>query len=60
VGGEPTMTAVSGPLVAAVERAWEDIRRHHPEVPAVVVAIGSGTLRERAGQIRLGHFAAGR
>jgi hypothetical protein len=60
VGGEPTMTAVSGPLVTALERTWEDIRRHHPDVPPVVVAIGSGTLRERAGQVRLGHFAAGR
>lgn len=53
-------TGVSGALVTAIERAWADIRRHHPEVPAVVVAMGSGTLRERAGQVRLGHFAAAR
>jgi hypothetical protein len=60
VGGGATMTALSGPLVTALERTWEDIRRHHHEVPHVVVTIGSGTLRERAGQVRLGHFAAGR
>ncbi len=51
---------VSGALVTAIEGAWADIRFHHPEVPAVVVAMGSGTLRERAGQVRLGHFAAAR
>jgi hypothetical protein len=60
MGGEATLTALSGPLVTALERTWEDIRRHHHEVPHVVVTIGSGTLRERAGQVRLGHFAAGR
>ncbi len=53
-------TGLSGALVTAIERAWADIRRHHPEVPAVVVAMGSGTLRERAGQVRFGHFAAAR
>lgn len=46
-------------LVAAVERTWEVIRAHHPEVPAAVVIVGSGSEGRPRG-LRLGHFAAGR
>lgn len=57
---ETAATGVSAALVGAIERTWSEVRRHHPDVPAVVVALGSGTLRERAGEVRLGHFAAAR
>jgi hypothetical protein len=47
--------AASG-LVAALERAWTEIRRHHPQVPEVVMAMASGTIGRR-GELTLGHFA---
>ncbi|QYG95835.1 hypothetical protein HC251_25125 (plasmid) [Iamia sp. SCSIO 61187] len=46
-------------LVDAVTATWAEIRRRHPEVPAVVLTIGSGTHGER-GRTRLGHYAARR
>jgi hypothetical protein len=48
----------SGPLVAALEQAWADIRARHPQVPAAVVVLGSGTIGAPRGRVRLGHFAA--
>ncbi|MGH3613316.1 MAG: hypothetical protein ACRDRK_12125 [Pseudonocardia sp.] len=30
----------------------------HPEVPAVVLLLGAGSVRAPAGTLRLGHFAA--
>jgi hypothetical protein len=57
--------AVSGPgatvsprLVAALDSAWSAIRARHPDVPEVVIALGSGT--GGAGRPRYGHFAADR
>lgn len=47
-------------LVAAVDGAWEAIQARHPDVPDVAVTLGSGRLGLRAGQVRLGYFAAGR
>jgi len=47
-------------LVAALQRAWDGIRSRHPDVPEVVLTIGSGSLGLRSGQQRLGHLAAGR
>jgi len=55
-GSVPVVTL---PLVTAIEHTWSAIRERHPDVPPVVVTLGSGTLGER-GQQRLGHFAAGR
>jgi hypothetical protein len=43
-------------LVAALERAWTAIRRRHPEVPEVVMAVASGSVGRR-GELKLGHFA---
>lgn len=51
---------VSAALVAAVSATWAAIRVRHPQVPAVVVTFGSGTLGTTRGQERLGHFAGGR
>lgn len=58
--------ATSGPasiaprLVAALDRVWAAIRRRHPEVPEVVMTLGSGSIGARSGRITLGHFAANR
>jgi hypothetical protein len=38
---------------------WEAIRRHHPEVPQVVIVVASGS-DPRSRRLNLGHFAAGR
>ena len=56
------MAATTGAawMLAALEAAWETIRERHPEVPAVVMTLGSGTIGVKAGTIRLGHFAAAR
>ena len=54
-GGE----GIAGPLIAALEQAWAQIRRHHPEVPPVVLITGSGS-DSRRNMLRLGHFAANR
>jgi hypothetical protein len=51
----PAGNAASG-LVAALERAWTAIRRRHPEVPEVVMAVASGSVGRR-GELTLGHFA---
>jgi hypothetical protein len=53
-------TALTSPIVAALERAWAGIARHHPDVPArVAFALGSGTAG-RSGVWLKGHYAAGR
>lgn len=46
-------------LVAALTQTWRGIRERHPDVPDVVLTLGSGTLGQRGG-VKLGHFAAGR
>lgn len=56
----PSTPSATVPLLAALDQAWQAIRAQHPDVPAVVLAIGSGTLGERPGVTRLGHYAAGR
>jgi hypothetical protein len=48
---------LSSPVVAALEAAWSAIRRRHPDVPAAVVVVASGT-DGRPGKARWGHFAA--
>jgi len=48
---------ISSPMVAALEGAWAAIRGRHPEVPAVVMVLGAGSIGG-AGGLRLGHFAA--
>lgn len=47
-------------VVAAVESLWAAIQRQHPQVPAVVVTLGAGTIGAPRGTVRLGHFAASR
>jgi hypothetical protein len=50
---------VGSELVAALERAWGAIEERHPDVPAAVVTVGSGSAGRPRG-LRLGHFAASR
>jgi hypothetical protein len=45
-------------IVYALEGAWAAIRSRHPDVPAVVVIVGSGS--ERGQLAKWGHFAAHR
>lgn len=51
---------VTLPLIAALTATWETIQARHADVPPVVVTLGSGTLNEKSGNTRLGHFAAAR
>ena len=45
-------------LVAACEAAWSSIQQDHPELPDVVIVLGTGVDRGRL--IKLGHWWAGR
>lgn len=42
-------------LVAALESAWKAVRSNHPEVPEVVIIIGSGTTGKEA---KWGHYGS--
>jgi hypothetical protein len=48
---------ISAPMVAALEGAWAAIRARHPEIPAVVMVLGAGSIGGPGG-LRLGYFAA--
>ena len=50
---------VASALVATLERAWGAIVTRCPEVPPVVVVVAPGS-GGRGGELKLGHFAAGR
>jgi hypothetical protein len=45
-------------MVAALEGAWAAIRSRHPEVPAVVMVLGAGSVGATGGGLKQGHFAA--
>ncbi|MFI1920552.1 hypothetical protein [Nocardia sp. NPDC020380] len=49
---------VTGLLVTALENTWAAIRSHHPDVPDVVLTVGSGSTS--SGNLTLGHFAPNR
>jgi hypothetical protein len=48
----------SAGLVAALEQAWAAIRNLHPEVPAAVLVVGSGSPTKASQSMKWGHFAA--
>jgi hypothetical protein len=52
----PAGSNAASVLVAALERAWTQIRACHPQVPEVVMAVASGSVGRR-GELKLGHFA---
>lgn len=45
-------------LVAACETVWASIQEHHPELPPVVMLLGTGI--ERGKLVKLGHWWGGR
>ncbi|MGH3191604.1 MAG: hypothetical protein ACRDOU_26780 [Streptosporangiaceae bacterium] len=48
-------------LVTALDRTWAAIQARHPDVPAVVIALGAGSgPGGRPGYLKLGHFADAR
>ena len=49
---------ISPRLVTALDRAWAAIMARHPDVPAVVIALGSGSGNGL--RLKLGHFAVDR
>jgi hypothetical protein len=55
-----TERSFTAAMVDALETAWAAIQRVHPDVPDVVLTIGSGTVGRPAGKVTLGHFAPDR
>lgn len=53
----PGQSPAASRLLAVLEDTWTAIRRHHGDVPAVVLIIASGT---DARQPKWGHYASGR
>ncbi|AEB47415.1 hypothetical protein VAB18032_01655 [Micromonospora maris AB-18-032] len=45
-------------LITALESCWTAIRTQHPEVPAVVIVVGSGSPTKPNQGMTWGHFAA--
>jgi hypothetical protein len=52
--GEPFTTAG---LLATLEQTWATIRTRHPEVPAAVLVVASGSPAKATGHLKWGHFA---
>jgi hypothetical protein len=50
---------VSPRLVTALDRTWAAIQARHPDLPAVVIALGAGS-GQGSGRLKPGHFAADR
>jgi hypothetical protein len=50
----PSSDGTASLLVAALEHAWQSIRRRHPDVPEAVLVVASGSEGKR---LNLGHFA---
>ena len=48
----PASSNAASVLVAALERAWTQIRARHPQVPEVVMAVASGSVGRR-GELKL-------
>jgi hypothetical protein len=45
-------------LVAALEHCWAVIRTRHPEVPAAVIVVASGSPTKASDTLKWGHFAS--
>src|SRR6266498_4935159 len=56
---DATTSPAASVVVAALERAWQQIRMRHPELPEVIVIVAAGGETAR-GLFKWGHFAAGR
>jgi len=55
---DATNPRVASELVAACEHGWAAIQAHHPQVPDVVIVLGTGVERGRL--VKLGHWWGGR
>src|SRR5438045_1195970 len=53
---QPASGFTSAGLIAALEYAWAAIRAHHPEVPAAVIIVGSGSPAKASQSLKYGHF----
>ena len=49
---------IAAGLVTALEHAWAAIRARHPEVPAAIIILGSGSPTKPNQHMTWGHFAA--
>lgn len=54
----PEVPAAASDLLAACEVAWRTIQNRHPDVPDVVLVLGTGVERGRL--VKLGHWWGGR
>jgi hypothetical protein len=52
-----TRNDTTSKIVTALEKAWVEIRKQHPDVPDAVMVVASGTMMSTK---RLGHYAEGR
>lgn len=55
---QPQTDPLASDLVVACEAAWRTIQSHHPELPEVVMLLGTGVERGRL--VKLGHWWSGR
>ncbi|MFZ0833335.1 MAG: hypothetical protein WAM92_09660, partial [Mycobacterium sp.] len=55
---DPTADPLASDLVVACEAVWRSIQSRHPELPPVVMLLGSGVERGRL--VKLGHWWGGR
>ena len=46
-------------ILAALEQAWEKIRKQHKDVPAAILVVASGS-KKGSNSLTLGHYAEGR
>jgi hypothetical protein len=45
-------------LIGALESAWAAIRTQHPELPAAVIVVASGSSSAKSADLKYGHFAS--
>jgi hypothetical protein len=55
---DATTDPLASDLVVACEAVWRSIQSHHPELPPVVMLLGTGVERGRL--VKLGHWWGGR
>jgi hypothetical protein len=53
---QPASFTTAG-LLTVLETAWDTIRTRHPEVPAAVLIVGSGSPANAKASMKWGHFA---
>jgi hypothetical protein len=55
---QPSTDFTTAGLLAVLERAWAAIRVRHPDVPAAVLVVGSGSSTKANQSLKYGHFAS--